>query len=73
MLCNQFRHTTSQDLKVLYTEYIDILNTLYKKKSSCCPFLASDDGSRTRSLRVVKFISQGYITIAGVYNPCDIN
>ena len=31
MLCNQLRHTTSQDLKVLYTEliFIDMLNTLY--------------------------------------------
>ena len=33
MLCNQYRHTESQDLKGLYTEkiYIDILNTLYKQ------------------------------------------
>ena len=33
MLCNQFRHTTSHDLKVLYTEqiFIDILNILYKQ------------------------------------------
>ena len=33
MLCNQLRHTTSQDLEVLYTEqiFIDILNTLYKQ------------------------------------------
>ena len=33
MLCNQFRHTSSQDLDVLYTEkiFIDILNTLYKQ------------------------------------------
>ena len=33
MLCNQFRHTTSHDLKVLYTEQIviDILDILYKQ------------------------------------------
>ena len=33
MLCNQFRHTTSHDLEVLYTEYIfiDILNILYEQ------------------------------------------
>ena len=33
MLCNRFRHTTSHDLKVLYTEliFIDILNILYKQ------------------------------------------
>ena len=33
MLCNQFRHTTSQDLEVLYTEhiFIDIRNILYKQ------------------------------------------
>ena len=33
MLCNQFRHTTSHDLKVLYTElmFIDILNILYEQ------------------------------------------
>ena len=33
MLCNQFRHTSSQDLEVLYTDLIliDILNILYKQ------------------------------------------
>ena len=33
MLCNQFRHTTSHDLNVLYANhiFIDILNILYKQ------------------------------------------
>ena len=33
MLCNQFRHATSYDLKVLYAKqiFIDILNILYKQ------------------------------------------
>ena len=33
MLCNQFRHTTSHNLKVLYAKqiFIDILNILYKQ------------------------------------------
>ena len=41
MLCNQFRHTTSQDLEVLYTKYIfiDILNTLYKQIHPVVHFL----------------------------------
>ena len=33
MLCNQFRHKTSQDLEDLYTDliFIEILNILYKQ------------------------------------------
>ena len=33
MLCNQFRHATSHDLKVLHAKqiFIDILNILYKQ------------------------------------------
>ena len=33
MLCNQFRHTTSHDLEILYEKQIliDILNILYKQ------------------------------------------
>ena len=41
VLCNQFRHTTSHDLKVLYTEqiFIDILNILYKQNHPVVYFL----------------------------------
>ena len=41
MLRNQFRHTQSQDLDVLYTEkiFIDILNTLYKQIHPVVHFL----------------------------------
>ena len=42
MLCNQFRHTTSYDLEVLYTEQIliDILNILYKQIHPVVYFLS---------------------------------
>ena len=41
MLCNQFRHTTSHDLEVLYTEliFIDILNIQYEQLHPVVYFL----------------------------------
>ena len=58
MLCNQFRHTTSQDLEVLYTAqiFIDIIQT----NAPSCPFLASDDGSKRRSRQYISEYHREY-------------
>ena len=58
ILCNQFRHTTSQDLEV-FNYGVNIYphtNKLYS-----CRFLASDGCSKTR--RVVSL----FLNIAGLY------
>ena len=63
MLCNQFRHTTSQDLEVVYTELIftDILNILYKQIHPVVHFLPVTIVQKQEKLSIYFCISQGYI------------
>ena len=68
MLCNQFRHTTSQDLEVLYTEsiFIDILYIHVLKKFIQLPiFFTRDYCSKTR--KVVNL----FLNIAGAYQKLN--
>ena len=62
ILSNQFRHTTSQDLEVLYTEEISILilNKLYKQIPPVAHFLPVTIVQKQEKLSF-------FLNIAGVY------